>query len=118
MVGFALNQYAAAHPQEGFKAALFAGFMRGAHRQVERSQRATMNDNERVQQVQEQREREQREQDDRDQQMLVDFERRNETKFEELKVKAESKVDPRYKGETRAEMVRAQLVRLVRAEVK
>lgn len=116
-VGFAVNQYAASGESE-FKAALFDGFVRRVKGQMDRNVGHAAREAESAQLVNERREREMREQEEKDQQMLNDFERRNETRFEELKAMAEKKVDPRYKGDTRTEMVRGQLVMLVRKEAR
>lgn len=118
VVGFAINQYAAAHPRDGFKPALFDGFVRRVKGQMDRNVSAEARAMEDSRLVQERREREEREKDEREQQMLNDFERTNEERFMELKAKAEASVEKRYKGEIRAHMVRAVLIDLVRKEAR
>ncbi len=116
-VGFAINQYAASGESE-FKAALFDGFVRRVKGQMDRNVGHAMREAESATLVNERREREVREQEEQDQQMLNDFERRKETRFEELKTMADKSIDKRHKGEVRDEMVRGALIALVRKEIR
>lgn len=117
-LGLALQQYIPQEEGGRFKANFFAGFIRKAKAQPERTARRTSNAAEDARIIQEKREAEQREQDQRDTDLLNDFERRNEERFTMLKQQADASVDKRVKGETRREMVRGALIALVRAEVR
>lgn len=114
-VGFALNQYAASGQAE-FVPVLFDGFVRRVKAQMDRNVGTKHREQEDARMAQERREREQREEDDRDWKMLTAFRQAKPERLAALTEQAEESVDRRYKGETRAVMVRDAVIRLVRKE--
>lgn len=120
-LGLALQQYVPQEENGRFKANYFAGFIRKAKAQPERTARRAANASEEARIIQERREAEQRAQEERDRDMVVAFKRHNEKKYRELRDQAAATVaanavGSRMSAAVREVLIHDELVKLVRAK--